>query len=194
VPGRRPVAAVDPALMRPGKRCSSNAPPATRSATGAKNGTGPMLNGIVGRAVGQVEGFKYSKPMADAGAGGMIWDDATLACLSADPKGFIPKNKMAFNGLKKEADIAASSPICQFRPSDMASRALFAASALPLRAPCPPLAEPSAMPNAGPQLFERQCKACHQIGPGAINRVGPRLNGIFGRKAARWRISSIPSP
>ena len=36
----------------------------------------------------------------------------------------------------------------------------------------------------GATLFDRQCKACHQIGPGAINRVGPQLNGIFGRRAA----------
>jgi cytochrome c len=38
------------------------------------------------------------------------------------------------------------------------------------------------MPNAAPTLFDRNCKACHQIGPEAINRVGPRLNGVFGRK------------
>ena len=35
----------------------------------------------------------------------------------------------------------------------------------------------------GETLFKRQCSACHQIGPDAINRVGPRLNGIFGRRA-----------
>ncbi|MFN4171296.1 MAG: c-type cytochrome [Pseudorhodobacter sp.] len=35
----------------------------------------------------------------------------------------------------------------------------------------------------GATLFDQQCKACHQIGPGAVNRVGPHLNGIFGRKA-----------
>lgn len=35
----------------------------------------------------------------------------------------------------------------------------------------------------GGLLFERHCKACHQIGDGAANRVGPRLTGLFGRKA-----------
>jgi cytochrome c len=35
----------------------------------------------------------------------------------------------------------------------------------------------------GESLF-RDCSACHQVGPGAQNRVGPHLNGIFGRKAA----------
>lgn len=27
------------------------------------------------------------------------------------------------------------------------------------------------------------CRACHQIGPGAKNAVGPELNGVVGRKA-----------
>ncbi|MHA6263793.1 c-type cytochrome [Arenibacterium sp. CAU 1754] len=35
----------------------------------------------------------------------------------------------------------------------------------------------------GAKLF-RQCSACHQVGEGAENRIGPHLNGIFGRKAA----------
>lgn len=35
----------------------------------------------------------------------------------------------------------------------------------------------------GEELFKKQCSACHQIGEGAKNRVGPRLNGLFGRRA-----------
>ncbi len=34
----------------------------------------------------------------------------------------------------------------------------------------------------GTKIFSK-CKSCHRIGNGAINRVGPHLNGIFGRKA-----------
>lgn len=37
--------------------------------------------------------------------------------------------------------------------------------------------------DRGANLFQQQCSACHQIGEGAKNRVGPRLNGLFGRKA-----------
>jgi cytochrome c len=33
---------------------------------------------------------------------------------------------------------------------------------------------------AGEKVFA-QCKACHQIGEGAKNAVGPVLNGLFGR-------------
>lgn len=38
-------------------------------------------------------------------------------------------------------------------------------------------------PANGADVFKK-CKSCHQIGEGASNRVGPHLNGIFGRKAA----------
>ncbi len=30
------------------------------------------------------------------------------------------------------------------------------------------------------------CRACHQIGPGAKNAVGPVLNGVVGRKAGTY--------
>jgi cytochrome c len=35
---------------------------------------------------------------------------------------------------------------------------------------------------AGEKVFIK-CKACHQIGEGAKNMVGPELNGVVGRKA-----------
>ena len=35
----------------------------------------------------------------------------------------------------------------------------------------------------GALLFARQCSACHQLGVGAVNRVGPQLNRVFGRTA-----------
>ena len=35
---------------------------------------------------------------------------------------------------------------------------------------------------AGERLY-RQCKSCHQVGAGAVHRIGPHLNGIFGRVA-----------
>ena len=34
----------------------------------------------------------------------------------------------------------------------------------------------------GKSVFNK-CRACHQIGPGARNLVGPSLNGLIGRKA-----------
>jgi cytochrome c len=37
--------------------------------------------------------------------------------------------------------------------------------------------------DTGAKVFSK-CKACHQVGEGAKNRVGPHLNGLFGREAA----------
>jgi cytochrome c len=37
-------------------------------------------------------------------------------------------------------------------------------------------------PAAGKQVFKK-CHACHNVGEGAHNAVGPELNGIVGRKA-----------
>ncbi len=36
---------------------------------------------------------------------------------------------------------------------------------------------------AGEKVF-RKCKACHQVGDGAKNRIGPMLNGIVGNEIA----------
>ena len=40
-------------------------------------------------------------------------------------------------------------------------------------------------PTRGAVLFQGQCSACHQIGEGATNRVGPRLTGLYGRRAGQ---------
>lgn len=44
-------------------------------------------------------------------------------------------------------------------------------------------AEPIGDAELGAALFKRNCSACHQIGEGAVNRVGPHLDGVFGRRA-----------
>jgi cytochrome c len=36
--------------------------------------------------------------------------------------------------------------------------------------------------DPGATVFKK-CKACHEVGPGAANRIGPQLNGLEGRKA-----------
>ena len=59
------------------------------------NKIGPTLHGVIGRAAASVEGFSYSDAMKGAG---LTWDEATLDQYLADPKGFIPGNKMAFVG------------------------------------------------------------------------------------------------
>ena len=74
---------------------------------GAKNASGPMLNGIVGAPAGQVDGFSYSKALKAAAEEGLVWDEEALHAFLTKPKDFIKKTKMAFGGLKKEEDRAA---------------------------------------------------------------------------------------
>ncbi len=67
-----------------------------------KNRVGPHLVGIVGRSAASVEGFKYSKAMQGSG---ITWTEENLTAYLSDPRGFVKGNRMAFAGLKKEADI-----------------------------------------------------------------------------------------
>jgi cytochrome c len=39
-------------------------------------------------------------------------------------------------------------------------------------------------PDAGAEVYRRECASCHQIGEGAVHRIGPHLNHIFDRGAA----------
>ena len=64
---------------------------------------GKKLQQSFGRTAGAVEGFKYSDAMKDSG---IVWDETTIGEYLMDPKGYIPKNRMAFVGLKKEEDVA----------------------------------------------------------------------------------------
>jgi cytochrome c len=81
---------------------------ACHDATAGKDKIGPTLVGVIGRTAGTLESFlpKYSANMKEAGAKGMVWDDANLTAYLRDPKAVIPKGKMAFPGLKQDADIA----------------------------------------------------------------------------------------
>jgi cytochrome c len=73
---------------------------------GAKHKVGPELNQLIGRTAGGLEDYKYSKAMIAAGEGGLVWTPETLTGYLADPKGTVKGTKMAFAGLKKDAEIA----------------------------------------------------------------------------------------
>ncbi|CCV15889.1 cytochrome c family protein [Mesorhizobium sp. STM 4661] len=69
---------------------------------------GPHLMGVVGRAAGTAESFlsRYSQAMKDAGAAGLVWDEANLAEYLRAPRQKVPGNKMGFTGLTNDDDIA----------------------------------------------------------------------------------------
>jgi len=73
---------------------------------GATNKVGPMLNGVAGRKMASVEGFKgYGNDLKAMGEAGKAWDAAELAKYLTDPKAFNPGTKMAFPGIKDAAEL-----------------------------------------------------------------------------------------
>ena len=70
---------------------------------GGKTLTGPNLWNVVGMAKAKKD-YNYSKAMQAAGG---EWDYDALNQYLANPKKYIPKNKMTFAGLKKDSDRAA---------------------------------------------------------------------------------------
>jgi cytochrome c len=68
----------------------------------AKNGVGPVLNGIVGRKAGTVEGYSYTPANKNSG---LTWDEATLKDYLKNPRAKVPGTKMIFPGLSNEAEI-----------------------------------------------------------------------------------------
>ncbi|MCV2893912.1 c-type cytochrome [Lentibacter sp. XHP0401] len=100
-------AALDMDLVAEGEKVFKQCKACHQVGEGAKNRTGPILNGVVGAALGHRDDFKYSKTMAEMGEEGVIWDEANLATYLAKPRAFVNKTRMSFAGLKKEEDIAA---------------------------------------------------------------------------------------
>jgi cytochrome c len=73
-------------------------------AKGGKSGVGPNLWGVVGNHGAHLEGFAYSKAMAERHD--KQWDYESLNKFLANPKGVVPGTKMAFPGLPKAEDRA----------------------------------------------------------------------------------------
>jgi cytochrome c len=95
-----PAMAADPAA---GEKAFAVCKACHKVGEGAKNGVGPILNGIVGRPAGSVEGYKYSDAMKNSG---ITWDETNLAEYLKNPKAKVEGNKMAFPGVKDDTKIA----------------------------------------------------------------------------------------
>lgn len=69
-----------------------------------KDGTGPHLNGVVGRNHGAVAGYKYSDAMLAKAA--EPWTEEAIYTFLKNPKEVVPGTKMGFAGIAKPADRA----------------------------------------------------------------------------------------
>lgn len=67
----------------------------------ATNKAGRHRGDAIGRTAGTVEGYTYSTAMKDAGAAGLLWDEAHLAEHRVAPKARAPGSGMAFAGIGK---------------------------------------------------------------------------------------------
>lgn len=75
----------------------------------AKKKLGPGFAGVFGRTAGTAEGFKYSTGMKNAGLGDppLVWSAETIDAYIANPKQYVPKNKMSLRPIKKAGERAA---------------------------------------------------------------------------------------
>jgi cytochrome c len=67
----------------------------------AKIKLGPPLNGLDGRKAGTSAGFNYSDAVKNSG---ITWDEATFKEYISNPMGKIPGTRMAFAGVRDEAE------------------------------------------------------------------------------------------
>lgn len=75
-----------------------------------------------------------------------------------------------------------SSPISAVWANNM-GKVRIPALLLAALGPTPGAAEILGDAIKGAAIFDEQCKQCHMIGKGAKSRIGPVLNGIYGRRA-----------
>ena len=99
--------ASSPELVAAGKKVFRKCKACHQIGPKAKSRSGPHLNNILGRGIGAVEGFRYSKAFKKAAEAGQIWDMEQLVSFLANPKKSIKGTKMSFSGLKKQNDIDA---------------------------------------------------------------------------------------
>lgn len=86
-----------------GQRAFAKCAACHRVGPAAKNGVGPVLNGIIGRKAGTYEGYQYSPANMKSG---VVWDESHLTIYLKAPAKTIPGTKMLFPGIPNEREIA----------------------------------------------------------------------------------------
>lgn len=101
------AAAFDPELAAAGERVFGKCRACHKVGDGARNGTGPQLNGVVGRGIGALDDFRYSDVFQEAHANGETWNEDNLGAFLANPRDAMPRTRMSFAGLRDQGDIDA---------------------------------------------------------------------------------------
>jgi cytochrome c2 len=66
-----------------------------------KHGVGPSLHDLNNRKAGTVSGFKFSKALRTSG---VLWNKDSMHAYLLNPQKNIPRNRMAFAGLKNDEE------------------------------------------------------------------------------------------
>ena len=77
----------------------------------AKNRIGPVLNNVLGREAGTVEGFRYSDLNKHAGENGLVWDEEKIFTYLENPNEYL-KNFLTETG---KPDLAKGTTRMAFR-------------------------------------------------------------------------------
>lgn len=72
----------------------------------ARNGVGPILNGLFGRTAGTREGFNYSDAYKTPAVQSKVWSPENFATYIRDPRGVTPGTRMVFAGIRNDQQIA----------------------------------------------------------------------------------------
>lgn len=101
------VVALDPALVADGEGAFRQCKSCHQVGPDAQSRTGPHLNAILGRTIGGLDGFRYSKTFQEAATAGDVWTAENLAAFLENPRDAMPGTKMSFRGVRKSEDITA---------------------------------------------------------------------------------------
>ena len=90
-----PAQAAETGDVEAGERLFADCSACHEVGAGAENGIGPHLNMLFGRRAAGLEGFKYSKRLARAGANGVEWHADTLSAYIENPRNFASGTRMS---------------------------------------------------------------------------------------------------
>ena len=68
--------------------------------------SGPSLHGIWGAPIGAADGFRYSNAFREKHQTGAVWNEEAMNAFVERPRRFIKKNRMAYRGVRDEAQRA----------------------------------------------------------------------------------------